>query len=278
MVAAPRLGDGIGGVLVGDAMLAQDDLGVDAGIVEPAEHLDHAARRHPGRTGPALDLHRDHVAVGRRQGVARGRPSPRRRAGCRTARPPRRGARAGSGRRPRRCAARGSRAPGPRSGRRRVAARFAPAPDRRASRRRGALSGTKTSALPATSGSTNANPPAWPCSRPVISSRRSGSARRRPPITTRRPSATRPFSEPPERRALARRDAESRGERARRLWRPGMAADGGENRIGVGHDGRGRDRRRQAYQAGEISSTCRSPTLVPVGPGCQRSPSCAKYA
>ena len=278
VVAAPRLGDGIGGVLVGDAVFAQDDLGVDAGIVEPAEHLDHPPRRHPGRTRPALDLHGDHVAVGRRQRIPR----------CHL----HVGVEPGIERHDHRAAALEpdladdlGAAPledlqhpalGPAVGA--SSARSAPAPDRRASRRRGCPRGRRRRRLPATSGSTNANPPAWPCSRPVISSRRSGRARRRPPIITRRAVGDQALQEPAERRALARRDAESCGQRARCLWRPGMTADGGENRIGVGHDGRGRGRRRQAYQAGEISSTCRSPTLVPVGPGCQRSPSCAKYA
>jgi hypothetical protein len=56
-------------MLVGDAVLAQHDLGVDARIVEAAEHLDDAARRRSAGAGPALHLHGDHVAVGRRQQI-----------------------------------------------------------------------------------------------------------------------------------------------------------------------------------------------------------------
>ncbi len=72
MVAAAGLGDGVGGVGVGNAVLAQHDLGVDPRIVETAEDFDDAAGRRPGRPGPALDLDRHHVAVGGRQGVGGG--------------------------------------------------------------------------------------------------------------------------------------------------------------------------------------------------------------
>ena len=233
---------------------------------------------HPGRTGPALDLDGDHVAVGCRQGVARGHLHL--------------GVEPGVERHDHRAAAlepdladdlgaaplEDLQHPALGRGRRRGAARFAPARDRRASRRRGRSRGRRRRRLPATSGSTNANPPAWPCSRPVISSRRSGSARRRPPITTRRPSATRPFrsrrNDARSLDAMPRRVASARAVSGGPGWlRTAARIESGSVTMGVGGG-----RRRQAYQAGEISSTCRSPTLVPVGPGCQRSPSCAKYA
>ena len=41
----PRLRDRLVAVLVGDAVLADDDLGVDAGLVDVAEHFDDAAER-----------------------------------------------------------------------------------------------------------------------------------------------------------------------------------------------------------------------------------------
>ena len=40
-----RLRDRLVAVRVGDAVLADDDLGVDAGLVDVAEHLDDAAER-----------------------------------------------------------------------------------------------------------------------------------------------------------------------------------------------------------------------------------------
>ena len=57
-----RFGDRVGGVGVGDAVLADDDLGVDAGRVDVAEHLGHAADGAARRRRPARQLHRDHVA------------------------------------------------------------------------------------------------------------------------------------------------------------------------------------------------------------------------
>ena len=62
-ITGTRLRDGIWSVLVGDAVLAQDDLGVDAGIVQSPEHLDDTPSRAPGHTRPAVDLDGHHVAV-----------------------------------------------------------------------------------------------------------------------------------------------------------------------------------------------------------------------
>ena len=67
----PRLGQRRIAVLVDDAVLAQDDLGVHAGRVDRPEHLDHAAERAARGRGPARDLHDDHLA--RRRAAAVGR-------------------------------------------------------------------------------------------------------------------------------------------------------------------------------------------------------------
>ena len=48
-------------VRVGDAVLADDDLGVDARLVDVAEHLEHLADRSARRRRPAGDVDRDHV-------------------------------------------------------------------------------------------------------------------------------------------------------------------------------------------------------------------------
>ena len=62
-----RLGHGVIGVLVGNAELADDDLGVDARRVDVAEHFLDAAKRTAAGRRPARDLDQDHV---RRLGLA----------------------------------------------------------------------------------------------------------------------------------------------------------------------------------------------------------------
>ena len=54
----PRLLDGLVAVLVGDAVLADDDLGVDARRVDVAEHLDDAADAGRGPRSATRDLGR----------------------------------------------------------------------------------------------------------------------------------------------------------------------------------------------------------------------------
>ena len=55
---APRLFDGLVAVLVGNAVLADDDLDVDAGLVDVAEHFDDAAERAARGGRPSSDLDR----------------------------------------------------------------------------------------------------------------------------------------------------------------------------------------------------------------------------
>jgi hypothetical protein len=59
------------GVLVGDAVLANDDFGIDAGFVDVAEHFDHASERTARGRGPAGDLDGHHVTGLRIGAVAR---------------------------------------------------------------------------------------------------------------------------------------------------------------------------------------------------------------
>ena len=60
--------DRLVGVRVGDAVLANDDLRVDAGLVDPAEHFDHASDRPARRRRPPRDLDEHHLAgFGRRR-------------------------------------------------------------------------------------------------------------------------------------------------------------------------------------------------------------------
>ncbi len=55
-------GDGFLAVLVGNAVLPDDDFGIDAGLVDRAEHLENASERAARRGRPARNLHRHHVA------------------------------------------------------------------------------------------------------------------------------------------------------------------------------------------------------------------------
>ncbi len=64
----PRLLDRLVAVRRDDAVLAQDDLGVDARLVDAAEHLRHPAERRTRGRRPPRDLDRHHVA--RRGAVA----------------------------------------------------------------------------------------------------------------------------------------------------------------------------------------------------------------
>ena len=59
---ADRLGDRLRRVRVGNAVLADDDLGVDAGRVDVAEHLGDAADRAARRGRPARQLDGHHLA------------------------------------------------------------------------------------------------------------------------------------------------------------------------------------------------------------------------
>ncbi len=56
------LGDRVVAVDVGQRVLADDDARVDAGRVDGAQHLDHAAQRRPRRGGPSRELDDHHVA------------------------------------------------------------------------------------------------------------------------------------------------------------------------------------------------------------------------
>ena len=60
-----RFGDRLGAVRVGDAVLADDDLGVDARRIDVAEHFRHAADRAARRGRPPGQFHGHHLA-GRR--------------------------------------------------------------------------------------------------------------------------------------------------------------------------------------------------------------------
>jgi hypothetical protein len=64
---APRFVDGLLRVLVGNAVFAKNDFGVNARVVDVAEHLDDAAGRPARRCRPARHLHGDHLS---RFGVA----------------------------------------------------------------------------------------------------------------------------------------------------------------------------------------------------------------
>src|SRR6185295_11406991 len=57
-----RLGDRLFAVGIGNVELANDDLRVNAGLVDAAEHFDHAADRPARRARPAGDLDDHHVA------------------------------------------------------------------------------------------------------------------------------------------------------------------------------------------------------------------------
>ena len=59
---ASGLGHRVGTVLVGNAVLAEDDLGVDAGVVDVAENFGDAAGRAARRRRPARDRDRHHLA------------------------------------------------------------------------------------------------------------------------------------------------------------------------------------------------------------------------
>jgi hypothetical protein len=59
---ALRLGDGLGTVRVRNAVLAENDFGVDTGIVDVAQHFDNASRRPTRRARPARDFDRHHLA------------------------------------------------------------------------------------------------------------------------------------------------------------------------------------------------------------------------
>ena len=61
---ADRLGDRFSGMRVGNAVLPDDDLGVDAGRIDVAEHLGHAADRAARAGRPAGELHHDHLPRG----------------------------------------------------------------------------------------------------------------------------------------------------------------------------------------------------------------------
>ena len=50
------------GVNVWNVMLANDDLGVDAGLFDPTQHFDHVANRPARRGRPSCDLDDDHLA------------------------------------------------------------------------------------------------------------------------------------------------------------------------------------------------------------------------
>ena len=65
-------GDGLGRVRVGNAVLADDDFGVDAGRIDVAEHVGHAADRAARGRRPARELDDDHLA-GRRAAFLPGR-------------------------------------------------------------------------------------------------------------------------------------------------------------------------------------------------------------
>ena len=276
MVAAAGLGDGVGGVGVGNAVLAQHDLGVDARIVETAEDFDDASGRRPGRPGPALDLDRHHVAVGGRQAVGGGDAHV--------------GVEPGVERRHDRAAALEAKlsdhlgaAPLEDLDDPAFAAPIGPGAARPGPTTRSpcmaparALSGTKTSAVCAVSGQHE---------REAAGMALQAAGHDVDPVGQREASAAdhhqravgdQRLELAPERRPLARRDAEASGERARRLGRAAVAANGLEE-ILLGHDTSGAPGAPPpAYQAGDTSNTCRSPTLVSVGPGRSRSPSAAK--
>ena len=57
-----RFGDGFVAVLVRQVVLADDDRGVDARLLEPAQHFGDAAERRARRGGPLRDLQRHHLA------------------------------------------------------------------------------------------------------------------------------------------------------------------------------------------------------------------------
>ena len=62
-VAGPGLGDGVGRVFVGNPVLPNHDLGVDAGGVDGAQYLHDAPGGLGRRAGPTGDLHADHLAI-----------------------------------------------------------------------------------------------------------------------------------------------------------------------------------------------------------------------
>ncbi len=62
-VTGPGLGDRVGRMVVGDAVLAQHHFGVDARVVERAQHFDDAAGGLGGHARPARDLDGHHIAV-----------------------------------------------------------------------------------------------------------------------------------------------------------------------------------------------------------------------
>ena len=61
----PRLFDRLLAVRIGDAVLADDDFGVDAGLLDVAQHVEHASERAARRRRVPRDLDHDHVARAR---------------------------------------------------------------------------------------------------------------------------------------------------------------------------------------------------------------------
>ena len=57
-----RLGDGVWRMGIRDAEFADDDLRIDTGLVDVAEHFDHTPNRAPRRGRPARNLHQHHLA------------------------------------------------------------------------------------------------------------------------------------------------------------------------------------------------------------------------